>query len=143
MFSADFHQNLCKMGGLADRKNLVQISLARYSDCPVWYFPVQSRVVQSGEVEVSLRQSCPVKCSAVHFSLLQCCPAQSSPLHSHRRAVQSIQWNLRPSSPVPSHPIPIHSLPAEFISIQHSPGLYKSTAVESSPVKCSAEQYNP
>ena len=52
------------MGGLADRKNLVQISLARYSDCPVWYFPVQSRVVQSGEVKLRVRQSSLVKSSS-------------------------------------------------------------------------------
>ena len=60
----------------------VQISVARCSDCPVWYFPVQSGVVQSGEVKLRLRQSSPVKCSAVQFSLLNCCPAQSSPVHS-------------------------------------------------------------
>ena len=114
----------------------VQISLARCSDCHVWYFPVQSRVVQSGEVKLRLRQSSPVKCSAVQFSLLKCCPAQSSPVHWC--AVQSIQWNLRSSSP-----IPIHSLPAKYISIQRRPGPYKSTAVESSPVNCSAEQCNP
>ena len=28
----------------------VQISLERCSDCPVWYFPVPSRVVQCGAV---------------------------------------------------------------------------------------------
>ena len=60
----------------------VQISLARCSDCHVWYFPAQSRVVQSGEVKLRLRQSSPVKCSAVQFSLLKCCPAQSSPVQS-------------------------------------------------------------
>ena len=122
----------------------VQISLARRSDCFVWYVPVQSRVVQCGEVKLSLRQSSPVKCSAVQFSVLKCCPAQSSPVHSTdvrsstfsgfcARLVQYCSFSSNS----------IHSPLAKYILIQHSPGPYKSIAVKSSPVKCSAEQCNP
>ena len=57
----------------------VQISVARCSDCPVWYFPVQSRVVQCAEVKLRVRQVGPVKC--MPSSLLECCRAQYSPLH--------------------------------------------------------------
>ena len=105
----------------------VQISLARCSDFPVWYFPVQSRVVQCSAVWWGRAQS-----KTVQSSGAACCPAQYSPLHWH--AVQSMQWNLRPSSP-----ISIYSLPAKYISIQHSPGLFKSTAVKFNTIKCSAE----
>ena len=103
----------------------VQISLARCSDCPVWYFPVQSRVVQCSAVWWGRAQSKTVQSSEVHavqFSLLKCCPAQSH------------------STDARSSPIPIHSLPAKYILIQRSPGPYKSTAVESSLVQSSAVQ---
>ena len=117
--------------------------------------------MQSGEVEVSLRQSGPVKCSAVHFSLLQCCPAQSSPLHSHRRAVQSIQWNLRPSSPfngicarpVQSRPIQFQFIPFQLSSFQSSiaqvyisqqqSSLVQSSAVQSSAIRNSSAPSRP
>ena len=71
--------------------------------------------------------------SSVFWSAVRLSPVQSSPVHWC--AVQSIQWNLRPSSP-----IPIHSLPAKYISIQRRPGPYKSTAVESSLVQSIAVQ---
>ena len=98
--------------------------------------PGQCSVVQSGEVKLSLRQSSSVKCSAVHFSLLKCCPAQSSPVHStdvwsssfSGFCARLVQYCSFPSNS-------IHSLPAKYISIQLSPGPYKSIAVESSPVK--------
>ena len=118
----------------------VQISLARCSDCCVWYFPIQSSVVQSAEVKLRLRQFSPVRCSAVQFSLLKYFPAQSSPVHSSD--VRSSPFNGICARPVQSCSCPsnsIHSLPAKYISIQRSPGPYKSIAVESSPVKCSAE----
>ena len=125
-----------------------QSSEVQWTDCPVWYFPVQSRVVQCSAVwwsqaQTKTVQSSEVQCRPVQSSEVLSGSVQSSPLHW--RAVQSIQWNLRPSGPVPSSPIPIHFLPAKYISFsrQHSPGPYKSTAVESSPVKCSAEQCNP
>ena len=73
--------------------------------------------------------------SSVFWSAVRLSPVQSSPVHWC--AVQSIQWNLRPSSPIP---IPIHSLPAKYISIQRKPGSYKSTAFESSLVQSSAVQ---
>ena len=92
----------------------------------VWWSQAQTKTVQSSEVQCRPVQSSEVLSGSV----------QSSPVHWC--TVQSIQWNLRPSSP-----IPIHSLLAKYISIQRRPGPYKSTtAVESSPVNCSAEQCN-
>ena len=118
-----------------------QSSEVQWTDCPVWYFPVQSRVVQCSAVwwsqaQPKTVQSSEVQCRPVQSSEVLSGSVQSSPVYWC--AVQSIQWNLRPSSP-----IPIHSLPAKYFSIQHSPGPYKRTAVESSPVKYSAEQCNP
>ena len=106
-------------------------------------------VVQSGEVKLRQRQSSPVRCSAVQFSLLKCCPAQSSPVQStpptctpvQFNPVQSIKWSLFQSRPVQIYSFPSnssHSLPPKYISILDSPGPYKSTAVESGPVKWSA-----
>ena len=93
----------------------VQISLARCSDCHVWYFPVQSRVVQSGEVKLRLRQSSPVKCSAVQFSLLKCCPAQSSP-------VQSTDMRSSPFSEICSRPVQFQFIPFQLSTFQSSVG---------------------
>ena len=124
----------------------VQISVARCSDCPVWYFPVQSGVVQSGEVKLSLRQSSPVKCSAVQFSLLNCCPAQSSP-------VQSIRWNLRPSSPILFVPVQFQFIPSQLSTFQSSlaqvhisqqqSSQVQSNAVQSSAIRKSSAQSRP
>ena len=145
----------------------VQISLARCSELTVLYGTLQFNpgycsVVQSGEVKLRQRQSSPVRYSAVQFSLLKCCPAQSSPVQSsplRRRVLQSslIRSSLLSgvcSRPVPSSPVPFKSLrsrpipviPFHLSTFQSriaqvlSP---KSTAVESGPVKCSAEQCNP
>ena len=121
-----------------------QSSEVQWTDCSVWYFPVQSRVVQSGEVKLRVRQSSLVKCmpsisvfwSAVRLSPVRSIPLTRGPVHSEESApVQS--------NPVRSRPIPVHSLPAKYISIQRRPGPYKSIAVECIPVKCSAKQCNP
>ena len=45
-----------------------QSSEVQWTDCPVWYFPVQSRVVQSGEVKLTLRQSRKVQYRPVQSS---------------------------------------------------------------------------
>ena len=118
-----------------------QSSEVQWTDCPVWYFPVQSRVVQCSAVWWSQAQPKTVQSSEVQCRPLQCYPAQSSPVHSND--VRSSPFSGIYAIPNPSSLIPIHSLPAKYISIQHSPGSYKSTAVESSPLKCSAEQCNP
>ena len=86
----------------------VQISLERCSDCPVWYFPVPSRVVQcsvvqSGNVKLRQRQSSPVRCSAVQFSLPKCCPAQSSPVQSTPVHSTSLMFTPVQFNPVQSH----------------------------------------
>ena len=76
----------------------VQISVARCSDCPVWYFPVQSRVVQCSAVWWSQAQP-----KTVQSSEVQCRPVQSSEVLSG-----SVQ-----SSPVQSTPLtcgPVHSV---------------------------------
>ena len=122
-------------------RSSVQITLARCSDCPVWYFPVQSRVVQRSAGWWSQAQYKTVQSSEVHavqFSLLKCCPAHSSPVHS--TDVRSSPFNEICARPVQFQFIP-YQLRTFKSSIAQVP--YKSTAVESSPVKCSAEQCNP
>ena len=78
------------------------------SSCPVWYFPVRSRVLQCSAVWWSQAQpktvrSSEVQCRSVQSSEVLSGSVQSGPLHWH--AVQSIQWNLCPSSPVQSRPV--------------------------------------
>ena len=96
----------------------VQISVARCSDCFVWYVPVQSTVVQCSAVWWSQAQPKTVQSSEVQCRPVQCSEVlsgsvQSSPLHW--RAVQYIQWILRPSSPILFVPIQFHSLPSSSV----------------------------
>ena len=74
----------------------VQISLARCSDCPVWYFPVQSRVVQCGEVKLRVRQVGPVNC--VLSGSVQSTPLTCGPVHAVKSAPVQPNSNLFPSS---------------------------------------------
>ena len=100
----------------------VQISLARCSDCHVWYFPAQSRVVQSGEVKLRLRQSSPVKCSAVHSS-----PVQSSP-------VQSTDVRSSPFSEICARPVQFQFIPFQLSTFQSSVGQVHTSQQQSSRV---------
>ena len=91
-----------------------QSSEMQWTDCPVWHFPVQLRIVQSGEVKLRLRPSSPIRYSAVHFSLLKCfglvhfSPVHSADVYSIRVWSGPVHWVesvLVQSSPVLSNSV--------------------------------------
>ena len=115
------------------------------SSCPVWYFPVRSRVLQCSAVWWSQAQpktvrSSEVQCRSVQSSEVLSGSVQSGPLHWH--AVQSIQWNLCPSSPVQSRPVQfqfiskLSSFPSGIAQVHIS--RQQSSLVQSSALQSSA-----
>ena len=104
----------------------MQISLARYSECPVWYFPVQSRLVQCSPVRWS-----PVPSSSVFWSG----PAQSSP-------VRSTDVRSSPFSEICARPVQFQFIPYQLrtfkSSIAQVPTTQQSSLVQSSAVQSSA-----
>ena len=125
------------------------------SSCPVWYFPVRSKVVQCSAVWWSQAQpktvrSSEVQCRSVQSSEVLSGSVQSGPLHW--RAVQSIQWNLCPSSPVQSRPVQFQfisklssfqsGIAQVHISRQQS-SLIQSSVLQSSAIRNTSSHSRP
>ena len=117
----------------------VQISLARCSDCPVWYFPVQSRVMQCGEVKLRVRQVGPVKCmpsSSIFWSAVRLSTVHSTDMRSST------------CSEICARPAQFQFIPFQLSTFQSSIAqIYLSqqqlSLVQSSAVQSTAEQCNP
>ena len=129
----------------------VQISLARCSDCCVWYFPIQSRVVQCSAVcwsqaQTKTVQSSEVQCRPVQSSEVLSGSVQSSPVHSTN--VRSSPFSEICACPVQFQFIPFQlstfqsSIAQVHISQQQS-SLIQSSAVQSSAIRSSSTPFRP
>ena len=123
-----------------------QSSEVQWTDCPVWYFPVQSRVVQCSAVwwsqaQTKTVQSSEVRCRPVQSSEVLSGSVQSSPVHS---------TNVRssPFSEICTRPVQFQFIPFQLSTFQSSIAqvhisqqqwsLIHSSAVQSSAIRSSS-----
>ena len=115
-----------------------QCSEVQWLSCMVLSSSIRSSAVWWSQAQTKTVQSSEVQCRPVQSSEVLSGSVQSSPVHS---------TNVRssPFSEICARPVQFQFIPYQLRTFKSSIAQvpYKSTAVESSPVKCSAEQCNP